>query len=228
MAYFTGPNIVTDGLLFAYDAGSERCYPGSGTSATNIMSQASPGTFTGGVGFNTSNGGYWEFDGVDSNIAVTNFPTQVFNGSCTMECWVYFINDTRAIMLGNYNQGGGGHDVNFELLSGANLRFYWDRGSRDVTVSNVVTQNVWQCITYVRDTSANEFRFYVNGALVGTVANAGSNIASTGTTFDIGSDVRTGDPVLNGNMASLKMYNQALTTAQALQNFNAQKSRFGL
>ena len=228
MAYFTGPNIVTDGLLFAYDAGSERCYPGSGTSATNIMSQASPGTFTGGVGFNSSNGGYWEFDGVDSNIAVTNFPTQVFNGSCTMECWVYFINDTRAIMLGNYNQGTGGHDVNFELLSGANLRFYWDRGSRDVTVSNVVTQNVWQCITYVRDTSANEFRFYVNGALVGTVANAGSNIASTGTTFDIGSDVRTGDPVLNGNMASLKMYNQALTTAQALQNFNAQKSRFGL
>ena len=228
MGFYRGPNIVTDGLLFAYDAGSERCYPGSGTSATNIMSQASPGTFTGGVGFNSSNGGYWEFDGVDSNIAVTNFPTQVFNGSCTMECWVYFINDTRAIMLGNYNQGTGGHDVNFELLSGANLRFYWDRGSRDVTVSNVVTQNVWQCITYVRDTSANEFRFYVNGALVGTVANAGSNIASTGTTFDIGSDVRTGDPVLNGNMASLKMYNQALTTAQALQNFNAQKSRFGL
>ena len=226
MAYFTGPNIVTDGLLFAYDAGSERCYPGSGTSATNIMSQASPGTFTGGVGFNTSNGGYWEFDGVDSNIAVTNFPTQVFNGSCTMECWVYFINDTRAIMLGNYNNGT--NSVNFELLSGSTLRWYWDQGSRDVTVSSVVTQNVWQCITYVRDTSANEFRFYVNGALVGTVANAGSNIASTGTTFDIGSDVRTGDPVLNGNMASLKMYNQALTTAQALQNFNAQKSRFGL
>ena len=226
MAYFTGPNIVTDGLLFAYDAGSERCYPGSGTSATNIASQASPGTFTGGVGFNASNGGYWEFDGVDSNIAVTNFPTQVFNVYCTMECWVYFINDTRAIMLGNYNNVT--NSVNFELLSGSTLRWYWDQGSRDVTVSNVVTQNVWQCITYVRDTSANEFRFYVNGALVGTVANAVSNIASTGTTFDIGSDVRTGDPVLNGNMASLKMYNQALTTAQVAQNYNAQRSRFGL
>ena len=190
------------------------------------MSQASPGTFTGGVGFNSSNGGYWEFDGVDSNIAVTNFPTQVFNGSCTMECWVYFINDSRAIMLGNYNNVT--NSVNFELINSSTLRWYWDQGSRDVTVSSVVTQNVWQCITYVRDTSANEFRFYVNGALVGTVANAGSNIATTGTTFDIGSDVRTGDPVLNGNMASLKMYNQALTTAQALQNFNAQKSRFGL
>ena len=31
MAYFTGPNIVTDGLVLAYDAGSARSYPGSGT-----------------------------------------------------------------------------------------------------------------------------------------------------------------------------------------------------
>ena len=30
MAYFTGPNIVTDGLVFAIDAGSERSYSGSG------------------------------------------------------------------------------------------------------------------------------------------------------------------------------------------------------
>jgi len=229
MGTFAGPDIITDGLLFMYDAGSERCYPGSGTSATNIMSQASPGTFTGGVGFNSSNGGYWEFDGVDSNIAVTTFPTQVFNGSCTMECWIYWINDSRSIMLGNFDQGSGGHDINFEKLSSDRLRFYWDRGSRDiVTSNNVVAQNAWQCVTFVRDTSANEFRFYVNGAIVSTVANAGSNIPSTGTTFRIGSDTRTGDPVLNGNMAAIRMYSQALTTAEALQNYNAQKSRFGL
>ena len=54
------------------------------------------------------------------------------------------------------------------------------------------------------------------------------NIPSTGTTFRIGSDTRTGDPVLNGNMAAIRMYSQALTTAEALQNYNAQKSRFGL
>lgn len=29
MGFYRGPNIVTDGLLFAYDAGSERCYPGT-------------------------------------------------------------------------------------------------------------------------------------------------------------------------------------------------------
>ena len=32
MAFFRGPNIVTDGLILALDAGSPRSYPGTGTS----------------------------------------------------------------------------------------------------------------------------------------------------------------------------------------------------
>ena len=55
---YVGPDIVDNGLVFAYDAGSERCYSGSGTSTTNIASQASPGTLQNGVGFNTANGGF--------------------------------------------------------------------------------------------------------------------------------------------------------------------------
>ncbi len=226
MGFYRGPNIVTDGLLFAYDAGSERCYSGSGTATTNIMSQASPGTLQNGVGFNTANGGFWEFDGVDDKIQVTTFPTQVFNGSCTMEAWVYWNDDTRSIILGNYNAGA--NDVNFEKLTGKTLRFYWNRGERDVTASNVVVLNTWQCVVFVRDTSANAFKFYVNGALVATVSNDGSNIASTGSTFRIGADSRNGSTVTNGDISAVRMYNTALTAAQVLQNYNAQKSRFGL
>ena len=229
MGFYRGPNIVTDGLVFAYDAGSERCYPGSGTATTNIMSQASPGTLQNGVGFNTANGGFWEFDGVDDKIQVTTFPTQVFNGSCTMEAWVYWNDDTRSVIFGNYDQGAGGHDINFEKNPNKVLRFYWDRGSRDVySSSNAVVLNAWQCVVFVRDTSANAFKFYVNGVLVTTVSNAGSNIASTGSTFRIGADTRNGSTVTNGDISAVRMYSQALTAAEVLQNFNAQKSRFGL
>ncbi|MGY8866635.1 MAG: hypothetical protein ACKVJK_13560 [Methylophagaceae bacterium] len=42
-------------------------------------------------------------------------------------------------------------------------------------------------VVFVRDTSANAFKFYVNGTLVTTVSNAGSNIASTGSTFRVSS-----------------------------------------
>jgi len=224
MGAYGGPDIITDGLLFAYDAGSERCYPGSGTSTTNIMSQASPGTLQNGVGFNTANGGFWEFDGVDNKIEVTSFPTQVFNGSCTMESWVYWNDDTRSTILGNYDAGA--NDVNFEKLTGKTLRFYWNRGERDVTASNVVVLNTWQCVVFVRDTAANAFKFYVNGLLVATVSNDGSNIASTGSTFRIGADSRNGSTVTNGDISTVRMYNIALTAAQVLQNYNAQKNRF--
>jgi hypothetical protein len=226
MGAYGGPDIITDGLLFAYDAGSERCYPGSGTSTTNIMSQASPGTLQNGVGFNTANGGFWEFDGVDNKIEVTSFPTQVFNGSCTMESWVYWNDDTRSTILGNYDAGA--NDVNFEKLTGKTLRFYWNRGERDVTASNVVVLNTWQCVVFVRDTAANAFKFYVNGLLVATVSNDGSNIASTGSTFRIGADSRNGSTVTNGDISTVRMYSQALTATEVLQNYNAQKSRFGL
>ena len=37
MGFYRGPNIVTDGLVFAVDAGSERSYPGSGTTATDLV-----------------------------------------------------------------------------------------------------------------------------------------------------------------------------------------------
>ena len=225
MGAYVGPDIITDGLSFAYDAGSERCYSGSGTSATNLMSQASPGTLQNGVGFNTANGGFWEFDGVDDKIEVTNFPTSVFNGSCTMESWVYWNDDSRSIILGNYNVGA--NDVNFEKLDNYRLRFYWNRGERDVTTSyNAVSGSVWQCVVFVRDTAANAFKFYVNGILVQTTSNDGSNIASTGSTFRIGADSRNGSTVTNGDISTVRMYNRALTSAEVLQNYNAQKNRF--
>ena len=225
MGAYGGPDIITDGLSFAYDAGSERCYSGSGTSATNLMSQASPGTLQNGVGFNTANGGFWEFDGVDDKIEVTNFPTSVFNGSCTMESWVYWNDDSSSIILGNYNVGA--NDVNFEKLDNYRLRFYWNRGERDVTTSyNAVSGSVWQCVVFVRDTAANAFKFYVNGILVQTTSNDGSNIASTGSTFRIGADSRNGSTVTNGDISTVRMYNRALTSAELLQNYNAQKNRF--
>ena len=37
MAYFTGPNIVTDQLKFVVDAGSQRSYSGSGTTVNTLI-----------------------------------------------------------------------------------------------------------------------------------------------------------------------------------------------
>jgi hypothetical protein len=54
MGFYRGPNIVTDGLVFAVDAASARSYPGSGTSTTSLVG-TSVGTLTNGDGFDSAN-----------------------------------------------------------------------------------------------------------------------------------------------------------------------------
>ena len=139
--------------------------------------------------------------------------------------------DTRSVIFGNYDQGTGGHDINFEKNPGGVLRFYWDRGSRDVyTTGNpvVTTSGAYHHVVFIRDASANNFKFYVDGELVTTVNNAGSGISSTGSTFRFGADTRNGATVHNGSIPVIKAYNKALTATEIKQNYNAYKNRFDI
>ena len=171
-----------------------------------------------------------DFDGSDDYGSITNFP-HIWGSSVSIETVAMWHDNTRSVIFGNYNQGTNGHDINIEKLTSGNLRFYWDRGARDVVSgNNVVTTNgssYHHCV-FVRDEVSNNFKFYVDGVLVSTVSNAGSGIPSTGSTFRFGSDTRTGSTVHNGAIPILKAYNKALTTTEVKQNFNAYKNRFDL
>ena len=172
-----------------------------------------------------------DFDGSDDKGVITNFP-HIWNGPVSVEAVAMWHDDTRSTILGNYNQGTGGHDINFEKLTGGALRFYWDRGSRDVTTTGNprVTTNgsKYHHVVWVRDETNNSFRFYVDGVLVTTVSNAGSGITSTGSTFRFGADTRDGSTVHNGAIPIIKAYDIALSTGQVQQNFNAYKNRFNI
>ena len=189
---------------------------------------SSRGTLQNGVGFNTANGGFWEFDGVDDKIEVATFPTSIFNGPCTMEAWIYWNDDSRSVIIGNYTTTSTGGDINYEKNPNGTLRFYWDRGSANAFSSaNAVAIGEWQHVIIVRDVSGNAVKFYVNGSLITTVSGqAGSNVSTTADTYKIGADARNGSTVTNGDISAVRMYSTALTAAQVTQNFNAQKSRF--
>tara|TARA_B110000259_G_scaffold71931_1_gene84574 strand:+ start:1796 stop:2986 length:1191 start_codon:yes stop_codon:yes gene_type:complete len=171
-----------------------------------------------------------EFDGTDDKGVITSFP-HIWNSSLSVESVVSWDDDTRSVILGNYDQGTGGHDINFEKLSSGTLRFYWDRGSRDVTTTGnpvVTTAGAYHHVVFIRDVSTNNFRFYVDGELVTTVANAGSNIPTTGSTFRFGADTRNGSTVHNGSIPVIKAYSRVLTAAEITSNYNAYKNRFNI
>ena len=164
------------------------------------------------------------FDGTDDKAVIANFP-HVWNSSLTLEAVVSWNDDSRSVIFGNYNVGA--NDINFEKLTSRKLRFYWNRGERDVvTSSNVVTTSGdYHHVVFTRGTT---FRIYVDGVLVTESSGIGTNVASTGSTFRVGGDTRNGATIHNGNIPVLKIYNKALTASEVLQNFNATKSRFGL
>ena len=54
MGFYRGPNIVTEGLVFAVDAASTRSYPGSGTTWIDLSGQGNNATLGSNVTYNAS------------------------------------------------------------------------------------------------------------------------------------------------------------------------------
>lgn len=58
-----GENIITDGLVFNMDFSNADCYPGSGTTVTDLVGSLT-GTVQNGASFSSDFGGVFDFDGV--------------------------------------------------------------------------------------------------------------------------------------------------------------------
>jgi len=227
MAFFQGPNIVRDGLVFAYDAGSTRCYSGTGTTAKNII-DSTTGTLTNGVAFNSANGGFWEFDGTNDYIVISNAnsPQFIANQAFTISYIVYLNRVTGTymapVMKGSFPSSYG------HLIGAGNLfAVYTDDDSGvEFSISNMLDNDInkWVFITQTYD--GNKIYVYRNGVLEGQ-SGAGVTFTVNTSNLYIGSNNST-NYYLDGNMANLKIYDKALTTAEVLQNYNAYKSRFGL
>ena len=62
---------LTDGLVYYLDAANPRCYAGTGLTAVSLVNSISS-SLVSGVGFSSSNGGFFTFDGVDDYINIPN------------------------------------------------------------------------------------------------------------------------------------------------------------
>ena len=227
MGFYRGPNIVTDGLLLAYDAGSERSYSGSGTTASNII-DSSTGTLVNGVAFNSANGGYWEFDGTDDYISIANANSPQFtaNQAFTIS-YIVYLNRVTGTYMAPVMKGSFGSSYGHLIGSGTLFLVYTDNDSSpELAISGMLTNdtNKWVSITQTYD--GNKIYVYRNGVLAGQSGTGVSLTVNTSNLY-LGSNNSTGY-YLDGDVATVKMYNKALSASEILQNFNAQKSRFGL
>ena len=152
------------------------------------------------------------FNGSNSNIQLNNTLGNLFSGSFTFETWAYFNNDSRAILIGDY-QMANNVGINFEKQTSRRLRLYWDNGAADITTpADVVPLAQWTHLAVMRDEPAGQVRFYVDGRLVYTRVIALSDQVATGV-HRIGSDNRTGSTVMYGKLDEFAIYNTAVSEA---------------
>jgi hypothetical protein len=230
MSANVAPNVVRNGLVLDLDAANQKSYPGTGTGWSDLTGNANNGTLTNGPTFSSGNGGSIVFDGVDDyviNSSTSNIPTG--NSSRTIQFWVYPKSDTNNfIQLGT---GGGGNQVyiiEFLNISGTrNLFTDGINGANNVTISGaqLPTLNTWNNITF--GNSGQNWFYYLNSVL--TLSGTWSVTLNTvGQKYVIGKRDDVVQATTNGNIANVQVYNRALSAQEVLQNYNAQKSRFGL
>jgi len=223
MAYFSGPNIVTNGLVFAVDAASARSYPGSGTTATDLAGTNTI-TLDNGVGFSSTNGGTFVFDGIDDEIN-TNLTTQYTDFSCV-------------VIFKNNSSAAWGRLVDKSYTNGFFISAYFASGGLGYVGAGIIEPNspYGQSLQY--DTSVYNYfvvtrsgtthTIYLNGS--GTSASKTGSGAALGTTdMAIGSwSGSTAYQRFTGEIPVVKTYNRALTAAEVDQDFNAYRNRFGI
>ncbi len=220
-----GENIVTSGLVFYLDAGYTASYPGSGTTWSNISGIGTNATLVNGPSFNNQDGGSIVFDGLD-DYASCNFT--IGTGDFTFSVWMKKTTNVSNLefVMGRYSDQVARGAMLF--FNGGTLRFRLGGSpSGQFVESNLgnVTDGTWKNITCSVTRTGNMVS-YINGIPLVTT-NASTQQGSISNSTIIGSLFGTGW-FLSGNLATVSTYNKALSATEILQNYNAQKARFGL
>ena len=227
MGSFGGPDIITEGLVLAVDAGSTRSYPGSGTTTTSLVS-SNIGSLINGVGFSGDNGGAFTFDGVNEFISFDTTLT-FSSANLTSVAWVKLDSYPSQNSTIGFSPDSGTTGFRIYSISATSLGV-WTRngtggGVTAIATTNGIPLNEWVQVTFVLN--GTNGKIYKNGVevLTGTFTQTPNALSSSPVWL---SRYSGGGYVLDGKTASALLYNRALTAAEVLQNYNAKKSRFGL
>ena len=226
-SFTSSENIVTDGLIFRVDAGDSSSYSGTGTTWTDVVN-GNNGTILNGTAYNSAEGGYFDFDGVDDKVDFGQ-PAILESFPMSIDVWFYSANAGDGIITkGITRQLPSLRD--WDLFgNGSNLIFAVSTGSAyNIILSDTYPSlNAWHHLSVSWDgtTATNGAKMYLDGALFAQGTSSSTVFATAHNIFAGGN--RTGY-YLDGRISMIKMYDKVLSAAEALQNFDASKARYGL
>jgi hypothetical protein len=216
----TTPQLVTDGLTLQLDAGDTASYIGSGTTWTDIAGTQENITLVGSPTFTSGIPSYFTFNGSTQRGSGTG--SVLSSTSYTKSVWFYLNSYADNNLVSSES---GGHYMFF----GGGTKMYagnsnWAGFPNNLQSTTTFSLSTWYNATITFNTT-DGMKLYVNGILDKTyttvktayTGNGSINIAAYG----VGN-------LLNGRISKVYCYNRSLTDVEVLQNYNVDKSQFGL
>ena len=238
-------NIVTDGLVLNLDAGYVPSYPTSGATWHDLSGNGNNGSLVNGTIFS---GGSMVFDGVDDYVDCgINSIFNLSDNDFTIETFVYFDSSTSeddtyrtvyGFQISNNTffriikwRSGIGNGINIDYSVNGNR--YCITSTNSIPTPNIAYTKTtplytdlpgqWNCFTIT--VLNNVMSLFINGTNYGSVTLG--ERWNTNPRFTVGRD-QTSYTFMSGKIDSVKIYNKSLSDTEVLQNYNAQKGRFGL
>lgn len=210
---------------YVYDLVSNRAISGTNTGVTYSASD-------GGIFSSFSGAGGTGFYFAAAAIGDGTNPS----GNITLETWVKFTswNVTWNIFatrwFNNLTGGQTGSDFHFSVKNnGVNQKLnLYTTNTSDAFGTQVINLNTWYLLGFSINNSTQELKFYINGQQDGVTISGVTRTANTANQLWVG-DVRTNCSAcsFNGQMATFRMWNSVLTSAQMLSNFRSEGAAFG-
>jgi len=240
--------IVSDGLIFNVDAANRASYPAQRTLTTsesgscyNTLDLSISGSFISDPQFITQpiSASCWDFDGIDDYIELgqINSSNILSLYGTTEQTWEVWINSNGTgdgyQRIFDKSDAGGGINGWFLSLGGVadndQISCKIDNDNTDGLLNGDVdfTHNTWQHLVVTRiNNTTNGWNVYINGTLKLQQDSSNVTVPSDTTGCRIGSWNHSTAREFNGQIASVRLYNRALSANEVLHNYNALKGRF--
>lgn len=225
MSVVYNPSSITNNLLFCFDAGNVKSYPGSGTTVSDITQNGYTGTLVNSPTYTTDGQGGITFNGSNQYMTVAqNTPS---------------LSQLSIELVGKFGTPSP-HASGFIIGRSSSYRVLYSPAAIDwvcsttnngwyttgTTLGTSITASNWNHLVCTYD--GTNLRIYVNGVLANTTASTISGNVTGGSNLQMMQSDAGNVSYGNGTIAIARVYSSALSLANVQQNFNAFRTRFGI
>lgn len=227
------PGIVTADLISHWDFNDSNCWS-SGTSFTDLAN-SNTGSLNGGLAVTTGSINYINTDGVNDYARCDLANT--YGQQQTIEQWIQFSGQQFSMVRGYQSNCSSTNAGYWPNITSAGAIRYTIGGVANYTLtgSNNVTTNTWYCLTWVLD--GNNIKLYKNGSQIAntSISTTRKPVCASDCKLVVGMIVENNGSISGSSsrarsqvLGEIRIYDNNLTAAQVLSNYNARSSRYGL